>query len=121
MTYFADLTPYSYGREEPQDDILNIGWLDDQHAFATGKIPDRALQRLLIQPTGNLYRGSHMCEMCKSNGLKWEDAAHARGNGEVRITRNGITYVAPVLIGHYILGHNYLPPQEFIEACAEAE
>jgi hypothetical protein len=39
------------------------------------------------------------------------------GNGEIRITAsNGITYVAPILILHYVVAHGYLPPQEFVDA-----
>ncbi|WP_456057523.1 DUF7919 family protein [Aliidongia dinghuensis] len=37
--------------------------------------------------------------------------------GEIRIkAKSGITYVAPVLIFHYVTIHGYLPPQEFVDA-----
>jgi hypothetical protein len=43
------------------------------------------------------------------------------GNGEIRVrAANGITYVAPVLVLHYVVEHGYLPPQEFIEAVIDA-
>ncbi len=43
------------------------------------------------------------------------------GNGEIRITAaSGTTYVAPVLILHYVVAHGYLPPQEFIEVATQA-
>jgi hypothetical protein len=39
------------------------------------------------------------------------------GNSEIRVAAaNGITYVAPVLVLHYVIAHGYLPPQEFIDA-----
>lgn len=34
--YFPDLSPYEYGRAEPQADVLNIGWLSVAHPFPTG-------------------------------------------------------------------------------------
>jgi hypothetical protein len=38
------------------------------------------------------------------------------GNGEIRVFgANGITYVAPVLVVHYIAVHDYLPPKEFVD------
>jgi hypothetical protein len=43
------------------------------------------------------------------------------GNGEIRVTAmNGITYVAPVLILHYVVAHGYLPPREFVHAAINA-
>jgi hypothetical protein len=43
------------------------------------------------------------------------------GNGEIRVAAaNGITYVAPVLVLHYVVAHKYLPPQEFIDAVTNA-
>jgi hypothetical protein len=44
-----------------------------------------------------------------------------RGNGEIRIAAtNGMIYVAPVLILHYVVAHRYLPPQEFVAAAINA-
>ena len=43
------------------------------------------------------------------------------GNGEIRIDANdGITYVAPVLILHYVSEHHYAPPQQFVDAVLKA-
>ena len=39
------------------------------------------------------------------------------GNGEIRVVDvMGTTYVAPVLILHYVAEHGYLPPKEFVDA-----
>jgi hypothetical protein len=42
------------------------------------------------------------------------------GNGQIRVNHRGegppVTYVAPVLLHHYVVEHHYLPPQEFIDA-----
>jgi hypothetical protein len=39
------------------------------------------------------------------------------GNGEIRVIGSaGKVYASPVMIYHYMSEHNYLPPQEFIDA-----
>jgi hypothetical protein len=39
------------------------------------------------------------------------------GNGEIRVwSGDGVIYVAPVLILHYVKVHGYRPPQSFVDA-----
>jgi hypothetical protein len=39
------------------------------------------------------------------------------GNGEIRVLgADGVTFVAPVLILHYVTEHHYLPPPQFVDA-----
>src|SRR5580704_6216804 len=124
--YFADLTPYEYGGTARHAHVLNVGWLSADHPFSKGAAADRlvaALQRLVATPV-NLYRGSHFCEFCdlpmkmSPSGIPIPDPLPGTtGNGEIRVTAaDGTTYVAPVLILHYVVAHAYLPPQEFVEA-----
>jgi hypothetical protein len=130
--YFPDLTPYEYGQTAPQTNVLNVGWLSAAHAFPIG-IPNerlvQALRRLIASPV-NLYRGWHICEFCPgpptivSPGRlpMLDPPQRTMGNGEIRVvaTASGITYVAPVLVLHYVVAHGYLPPPEFIDAAIEA-
>jgi hypothetical protein len=125
--YFADLTPYEFGGVEPRSTVLNIGWLSLAHPFQRGTVDDEfiaALRRLSAYPI-NLYRGSHLCEFCPAPPTKLSPGGipmldplpGTTGNGEIRVfDTNGITYVAPILIVHYVLGHGYLPPKEFVDA-----
>ena len=125
--FFADLTLYEYGRDEPQTNVLNIGWLSAEHAFATGQVPEafvQCLQRLVASPV-NLYRGIHLCEFCprppvslSPGGLRMIDPPPGTfGNGEIRVPgTGGRVYVAPVLVAHYVEVHKYLPPAEFVAA-----
>jgi len=129
--YFPDLTPYEYGRTEPQPNVLNVGWLSAAHPFSSGTPDERliaALQRLAASPA-NLYRGSHLCEFCprpptklSPGGIPMLDPIPGTtGNGEIRVTAtNTTTYAAPVLILHYVVAHGYLPPQEFVDAAIRA-
>ncbi|MGO9483827.1 MAG: hypothetical protein ACLPX9_04460 [Rhodomicrobium sp.] len=128
--YFPDLTPYCYGRTEPQQDILNVGWLSNAHPFERGTPDARlvsALERLIACPV-NLYRGKHLCEFCPEppiilrNGMRFIDPKPGtEGNGEIRVTGEGaITYVAPVLVAHYVSIHGYVPPKQFVQAVLKA-
>ncbi len=118
MAYFPDLSPYGYAG--PKDGALNVGWLSSEHPIFTGDVPEGFLDRLrdLCQNQKvNLCRGSHRCEFCPPRPLHRDP--NIDGNGEIRVTRNGITYAAPVLIAHYVEAHRYLPPQDFILAVME--
>jgi len=130
--FFADLTPYEYGYEMPRINVLNVGWLGRGHEFPVGVVSEafaEALRRLIKSPE-NLYRGYHSCQFCPeppivvgSNGLRVRaPPGETEGNGEIRVAgANGILYVAPVLIAHYVKVHKYRPPQEFIDAVTSVD
>jgi hypothetical protein len=106
--FFADLTPYEYGCEEPRSNVLNVGWLSRQHPFPTGGVSEsfvNVLRRLVASPV-NLYRGYHICEFCPGpreflspTGLRTIDPPKdTMGNGEIRVVGPiGLVYVAPTL------------------------
>jgi hypothetical protein len=130
--FFADLTPYEYGYEMPRANVLNVGWLSRGHAFPVGAVSQRfvkALRRLVKSPE-NLYRGYHRCEFCpdppvvvSSTGLRVIDPpGETMGNGEIRVAGpEGLIYVAPVLVAHYVEVHHYRPPEPFIRAVIAAD
>ncbi len=55
------------------------------------------------------YRGVHTCEVCNKG-------KRATSHGEFWIEWDGIRYVLPMMIFHYIEVHGYLPPAEFLAA-----
>ena len=129
MAYFPDFTHYVFGRTLPEPHILNIGWLSKEHPSKRGPSPEWLMSRLRdrIAAPVELYRGKHACEFCPEppkkrlpGGIEILDyPTDALGNGEIRVRAlDGKIYVAPVLIYHYILCHEYLPPGEFIAAVA---
>jgi hypothetical protein len=130
--HFEDLTPFIYSGSEPSASFLNVGWLGDGHSFPVAD-PQPGLVsvlRTLVANPVNLYRGQHQCEFCpspppeKRNGMLWSTAPdEILGNGEIHVSdQDGITYVAPVLIRHYVEVHQYSPPTVFVDAClASAE
>ena len=123
MGYFADLTPYSYIKRTAREHELNVGWLDNQHPFPIGSAPMVVLSKIfgLCRNPVNLTRGRQSCVLCQERGLactgEYQGVRIGLGNGEIRVAgRDGKVYASPVMIYHYMSEHNYLPPQEFIDA-----
>jgi hypothetical protein len=126
MAYFPDLSAYTYDhRAEPDPKVLNVGWLSDDEDFVRGPVSERFISTLRRLAPINLYKGHHNCEFCprpiytktKRGLLHIEEIPGTTGNGEIHVPGpNGITFVAPTLILHYVTEHQYLPPQEFIDA-----
>jgi hypothetical protein len=114
MAYYADLSPYEYALDEPPDTV-NIGWLEPRRPYPTGTTPEafRARLRDLCGQPMNLTIGYHTCLFC-------QDGQPARGSGEIRVSGDGKVYAAPALVHHYVEAHGYKPPEEFIEAVANA-
>jgi hypothetical protein len=113
MTYFPDLSPYTYFPAETPGTV-NIGWLDRWHAFPTGKTSAKFRAKLerVCQRRVNQTRGFHSCDFCRAPN-KPHSSAEMRAQGENR------TYAAPSLVHHYVVAHDYKPPKEFIQAVLE--
>jgi hypothetical protein len=112
MTYFADLTPYTYFHpEEDRPGTLNIGWLDRWHPFPIGEAGAEFQAKLkkLCDKAVKATRGFHCCPFCKGRNKP-------RSSAEIRVQGRGKVYAAPVLLHHYVVTHGYGPPQEFIDA-----
>lgn len=129
--HFADLTPYRYQWAPIRSEILNVGWLSNEHYFCHGPVDERLraiLEELIAHPV-NLFRGYHVCEFCPRPVVRYDTHGHpvttflpgTQGNGEIRLKgRHGMTYVAPVMVHHYVTVHGYCPPQEFLDAVIRA-
>ena len=141
MTYFADLSPYTY-RSGPDIVALrpgpppfraiqstapriNVGWLGRFHRYRSGTVPEDTLDALLnviSHQLINVMRGTHGCHLCPTTGpgrthLDWHGRTVSTGNGEIRIpTADGSHFAAPTLIGHYVAAHLYCPPPAFVQA-----
>jgi hypothetical protein len=120
--YFEDLSPYTYclPRNVPEganlgglETALNVGWLENGYPFDVGPTPWKFRSKLhkLAKDIKNPMWGFHECDLCDGSGRK------PQGNGEIHVIgSDGIIYVAPELIVHYLGTHKYLPPQKFIDA-----
>jgi hypothetical protein len=132
MAYFEDLTPYEYFENSIGIDkkpVLNVGWLTNTQKFETGAVPEEfkaklfyhCLDRFLV----NLTFGWHVCEICGVPDEKWLESYFKseqgekymnEGNGEIRVIGKSAVYACPALIYHYVVEHQYKPPDEFVEA-----
>jgi len=139
MAYFPDLSPYAYGRDA-HPGVVHVGWLDGEHSFGTGPVNSTLINKMKLLATTptERYRGRHLCEVCiqppdvaktfvPDRGrlidptCSWARWAESRlSNGEIRVSRNGVVFAAPILIVHYIEEHGYLPPIEFLHAVDDA-
>jgi len=112
MSYFPDLSPYAYGHES-HPNVVHVGWLDGVHEYPKGSVQPALIAKMksLAKSPVELYRGFHVCEICRDS--------ERRSNGEIRVKHGGVTYAAPIGIVHYIEAHSYLPPVEFLQAIDE--
>lgn len=127
VTYFVDLTPYTYlkrhdedGRGPSDEPLLNVGWLDASHPFPTGAPPGGLMPALteLAKVRVRQTRGHHYCEICiRDLGDDAREAIRegmiARESAEFEVRGDNVAYAAPQLLLHYVDAHGYLPPAKF--------
>jgi hypothetical protein len=126
VTYFADLSAYSY-RRETRYAALNVGWLDRAHAFPQEQPSEQLLDILwmFVCSPVNQTRGLHRCELCPRDGVRSNLAHHngeqrLLGSAEIRaFAIDGTIYAAPTLVFHFVRQHQYTPPPEFVRALFE--
>ena len=121
--YIPDLTPAEYS-----NDHLDVGWLEKGYDFTVGGVPDGFLDKIFeysLRPA-IASRGSHPCDFCEVQTFSMT-VMHGKikknlGSNVIQVVgKNGIVYMAPDLIYHYVEAHNYRPPQEFIDAVMESD
>lgn len=125
MTYFADLTPYTYLDDSESGPALNVGWLARGHDHPRGPVPEdfvEALAKLCATRQMNLTRGRYQCDLggCAHPVMptaRYGDAEETLGAAEIRAEgADGTVYAAPSLIHHYVVEHQYQPPEAFVAA-----
>lgn len=124
MAYYSDLSVYTYLNSDKNDNTLNIGWLDATMPFPKGKVSDTFLDRLWVfcRTPIAVTRGFHVCQFCNMSPnsvpiIQRGNESLKVGYAELRVFGNEDTiYAAPDLVYHYVEKHNYIPPQEFIDA-----
>lgn len=138
--WIDDLAPYCYGCE-PEPNRLAVGWLDPANPFARGEVGsemvhDRFLAVLrwaVVNRSVDAYRGFHYCELgdCGSSAdrepsespvVDYGGHTTVVGHAQIEVEgRDGVSYVAPNLIVHYVEAHRYRPPDEFVRAALVGE
>jgi hypothetical protein len=124
MTFFADLSEYTYRESGKREGTRNVGWLDAGEAHPRGAVPPEFLARLWQFCRLPLVRtrGYHACNLCRGRqvgplSVTREGEALKLGTAEIRVFGpGGAVYAAPDLVYHYVSAHEYRPPDEFIAA-----
>lgn len=123
MSYFNDLTPYSYAGNNGGN-VFNIGWLDNGCDFKKGELEEKFIKYLWeyvkypINQTRGIFYNNYLDSQNNKFIASYEGYNILLGSAEIRVfdsVRNCV-YASPNLIIHYILNHHYLPPARFIHA-----
>jgi hypothetical protein len=111
--WFADLSPIIYFGHEHATYLRAIGWLEHGQAFAKGVVDAQVYRRLvalLKEPWEPfVFMGVHGCGLCH-----YEPACYGAKN--VYVPGDGVVYVCPELVTHYMNAHQYAPPHDFCDA-----
>jgi len=122
MAYYPDLSPWSYFGAEDAPKLVAVGWLDSEHTIPSGGFDELFVDKLfdlLVKPWAPMHLlGFAECPFCTldSHGITYHDKTVVVGALNLFVPGDGFLYAAPSMIAHYILVHNYAPPQEFRDA-----
>jgi hypothetical protein len=126
MTHYRDLALCRYGSDALDADawrvpLLAIGWLEFPFPYRLGRVPPDFRSRLdaLVGEArrhsyGYHHLGFHTCSWCVVTLRTPPEQPWSQDS--LWVPGNGVVYVAPVGIPHYVAAHGYRPPTEFIEA-----
>lgn len=134
MAFYRDLDRCSYfdNGVDPSLDFTAIGWLEDPHAYQRGAVRAELVPRLFkfLESAWDpiRFRGRHRCDQCRRQP---EQLQNEFGNvvdvGAINlfIPKAGTAglFVAPSLVLHYMIDHDYCPPLEFqaaVLACPDS-
>lgn len=123
MSSFEDLSPWSFAGVT-SDVLKAVGWLEKERPYLKGEVTDRffdALLQLLVQPwQPAVAAGRHACSFCRFSGgpaqIVFKGTTVTVGASTVYVPGDGVIYVAPSLVAHYVDAHDYQPPREFVDA-----
>jgi len=123
MAYYKDLSRYEYSKVPYKcaGELYNVGWLERCAPFPKGVVAPELVEKLLAlcKFPINRYRGWHGCHFCPEYPVRIADSEgeFCLGDGEIRVPAadGTLTYVAPNLIYHYVVTHQYLPPDIFLD------
>jgi len=135
MTYYPDLSLLPTRNQNIVGKFFAVGWLDNQHEYPQGSVSNTFIERLWVfcRYPSLVMRGFHLCEFCppvkrkvKFPGLEnpyeilraqREGIVIKLGYAEMDVfAEDGRVYHAPNLIYHYVLDHEYRPPEPFVQA-----
>ncbi|MBQ8188500.1 MAG: hypothetical protein IJZ44_01850 [Lachnospiraceae bacterium] len=126
MAVYKDFSEYELDNIKLHN-VINIGWLGEAGCFPQGNVSDEFLMNLWeyykcpIFSTRKIYQNEKLDGYWKFFVAIFNGREIGLGSSEVRVLdkERGVVYASPNLIIHYIVNHNYCPPQEYIKAVIE--
>ena len=113
MTTFSDLDQLPYFGKEAATFLRAVGWLGRERPYRQGPTSPEVynrLQKLLEKPFQPfVVAGFHKCELCQFEG-------EVTGGDNLFVPGDGVLFVCPKSILHYINAHGYKPPEVFCDA-----
>src|SRR5262245_32939206 len=107
MAYYPDLSPCPYFGKKTADQLVAVGWLDNEHPYTKGNVSEAFVDKLielLVDPWAPMYLlGYDECPFCgQSYSLTHKETTIDVGARNLFLPGEGFLYVAPSLIAHYI-------------------
>jgi hypothetical protein len=113
MAWYKDLSPCDYFGAEAAARLQAVGWLQRGSDYPIEPISRRVFDQLREFAKAPwvpmAFAGLHACDLCLYEG-------EAQGSTNLFVPGNGVLYVCPELIIHYMNAHAYAPPELFCEA-----
>jgi hypothetical protein len=103
VSYFSDLSIYSYHERNAHADTYNVAWLDKSHDFPQGDVPSVFVENLwnyCLNPVVK-HRGFHTCSFCDTKDdhpamIRRGATTYLLGSAEIRVFgKGGRLYAAP--------------------------
>ena len=123
MSHYTDLG--SVCQAGHGDDVRAVGWLDPAHEYPRGPVSaefTNSLRTHLDKPwQAFTLMGIHWCEFCpgpiEESPNRFKPAVEGGlGHRNLYIPTIDVVYIAPEMILHYVVHHEYQPPTEFQQA-----
>ena len=126
MAVYKDFSEYELNNIKLRN-VINIGWLGDAGSFPQGNVSDEFLMNLWeyykcpVFSTRKIYQNVSLNGYWKFFTAVFSGREIDLGSSEIRVLdkEREVIYASPDLIIHYIVNHNYRPPQEYIKAVME--
>ncbi|CAM3806343.1 hypothetical protein VA7868_03821 [Vibrio aerogenes CECT 7868] len=126
--FYEDLSNYCYYLKTPVSTVRNVGWLEKDQPYKTGKVLDGFLSKLSniilgndsVDAQVNRIRSMHPCSLydCGMLEIEVNGKKSSLGTAEIWVpSKDGsVFFAAPTMVYHYVEKHSYLPPEKFVSA-----
>ena len=121
--FIEDLSEYEGAEDVERIHLapLAVGFLQRKQRFETGAVDAKFMDKLLpfCHPDTAVFAWpqARPCPLCNARVEMEIGGETVRlGSAEIRILGETDIYASPDLLPHYIEAHDYLPPDEFVDA-----